>query len=42
MEVSLEMGQAVVEYEEGQVTVEQMIEAIKQAGYSAKPIEPGG
>lgn len=41
-EVSLEKGQAVVEYEEGKATVEQMIEAIKGAGYSAKPIGAGG
>lgn len=41
-EVSLEQGQVVVEYEEGKVTIEQMIEAVKQAGYSAKPIGAGG
>lgn len=41
-EVSLERGQAVVEYDEGKVTVEQMVEAIKQAGYSAKLVGAGG
>lgn len=41
-EVSLERGQAVVEYEESKVTVEQMVEAIKQAGYSAKLMGIGG
>lgn len=41
-EVSLERGQAVVTYEEGKVTVEQMIEAIEQAGYTAKLIRAGG
>lgn len=34
-EVSLGWGQAVVAYEEGKVTVEQMIKAIEQAGYAA-------
>lgn len=41
-EVSLEKGQAVVEYEEGRTTVEQMIAAVKEAGYSAKLITAGG
>lgn len=40
--VSLEKGEAEVEFKEGAVTVEQMIEAIKQAGYSAKLLEAGG
>lgn len=41
-EVSLERGQAVVEYEESKVTVDQMVEAIKQAGYSAELVAAGG
>lgn len=40
-EVSLERGRAVVTYEEGKVTVEQMIKAIEQAGYAASPIRAG-
>ena len=41
-EVSLERGQAVVTYEEAMVTVEQMINAIEQAGYAARFIRAGG
>lgn len=41
-EVSFEKGQAVVEYEKGKVTVEQMVEAVKKAGYTASPMGTGG
>lgn len=41
-EVSFEKGRAVVEYEEGKVTVEQMVEAVKKAGYTASPTGAGG
>ncbi|MGH7319128.1 MAG: heavy-metal-associated domain-containing protein [Candidatus Rokuibacteriota bacterium] len=39
--VSLERGQALVTYQEGKVTVEQMIKAIEQAGYAASLIQAG-
>jgi len=41
-EVSFEKSQAVVEYEADKVTVEPMIEAIKQAGYPARVIGARG
>ena len=36
-EVSLAMKQAVVRYDASQVTVEQMVAAIKNIGFSATP-----
>lgn len=40
--MSLEKGEAEVEFENGAVSLEQMIEAIKRAGYSAKLLEASG
>lgn len=37
-EVNFTRGQAHVQFEDGAVTVDQMIEAIQQAGYAARPL----
>lgn len=41
-EVSLERGEAEIQFEDGAVTVDQMIEAVEKAGYKARLLKGGG
>jgi copper chaperone CopZ len=40
-EVSFERREAVVTYEQGAVTIEQMNQALAPYGFTARPTEPG-
>lgn len=40
-EVTFRPGRAVVRYDPARVTIEQMIEAVRKAGFSARRLEEG-